>query len=70
MNSRGNAMRRTREMMTSVSAPSAQRPKATPKGVRKPSEYLMKRNEHPHVIPSTMYVGSHEREGADVIYEG
>src|SRR5271168_5235870 len=57
-------------MMTSVSAPRAQRPKATPKGVRKPSEYLMKRNEHPHVMPSTMYVGSHEREGADVIHEG
>ncbi len=43
---------------------------ATPKGVRKPSEYLMKRNEHPHTIPVATYAGTQEREFGAVTFEG
>jgi hypothetical protein len=44
-------MRLTTAMTINVRAPSAQRMKATPKGVRNPREYLMKRNEQPQTIP-------------------
>ena len=47
----GNETRRSAEMMSNVPAPSAQRMKATPKGVRKPNDNLMKRNEQPQTIP-------------------
>jgi hypothetical protein len=57
-------------MRRRVNAPSAQRMNATPKGVRKPREYLMKRNEHPHTIPVATYAGTHERDVGAVTFEG
>ena len=45
----------------SARAPSRQRRKAIPTGVRKVSVFSMKRKEEPHTIPRAIYEGSHPR---------
>jgi hypothetical protein len=37
-------------MVTSTTAPKRHRPKATPKGVKKPSDSLIKMNEQPQMM--------------------
>jgi len=52
----GSAIFRTLAMSSSVAAPKRHRPKATPNGVKKPSESFMKMKEQPHVTLVAMYV--------------
>jgi hypothetical protein len=44
--------------------------KATPKGVRKSNDNLMKRNEQPQMTPTAKYAGSHDRDGVAGIFAG
>jgi len=51
-----------------ANAPSAQRRKATPTGVRKVNERSMNKNEAPHVIPKAKYEGSQFTEYERIIF--
>jgi hypothetical protein len=59
--------------MRRARAPRAQRPKATPNGVRNSRPNLIKINEHPHTQPRAMYaaiqledfLGEAESEGTE-----
>ncbi|CAB5034036.1 unannotated protein [freshwater metagenome] len=55
LTSRGKAIFLIRAYVTSVKAPSATPPNATPTGVKNSRPSLMKINEQPQVMPSAMY---------------
>jgi hypothetical protein len=52
LGARGRWIPRIREIMKRVTAPSAHRPKATPKGVRNSRPSLMKIKEQPQMKPT------------------